>query len=419
MVRRSTARMRLQTSTAEVSAPPLSVRDSTHLTEKEWSLLKQARLPRDVQVEAWTAAGTNRQLAYATHGVFRYFGKFPPTLAAHLIERYTTPGDNVLDPMVGSGTTAVECALRERRVVARDVSPLSILLTKVKTTFVDGAGAFRALERVERRYQRGVAHPEVHPVGLRNPGHWFLPATARSLSRLRSAIEEEAPGAERDLLLVSFAATVRRVSRATTQQGRLFLDVATALEDAWPTFEARAKQAILAVSAFTTPKTPVIVEQRSVLSTAATANEQHLVIAHPPYFNNYKYSGVNSLELAWLGADHNLVRKQEIREAFKIGDPAKVSEYVDDMQTAVTHMLHELAPGGRLALMIGDTTLRGEYVPTTQMLLSRLTGLPARLELVALRVPQFTEATWVASQRRTGAKVGVTLCDFVLVLRKT
>lgn len=399
--------------------PPLEVRGPHDFTARERFLLEQASFPRNIAVEAWTAKGTNRQLAYSTHGVFRYFGKFPPTLAAHLIERFTRRGESVLDPMVGSGTTAVEAALLRRDVVARDVSPLSVLLSRVKTTPLEKKAVDRALDRVHRRYETSGDIGHFHPVGLRNPHHWFLAATTDSLSRLRRAIEDEDPGPAKDLLLVSFAATVRRVSRATTQQGRLFLDVATALEDAWPTFEARAKQAALAVSVFAQPTTSILIEQKSVLDAGVKPGQHKLLIAHPPYFNNYRYSGVNSLELAWLGCDHSKIRKQEIRESFKVGNPEKVAAYIDDMHLAVSNMVREVAHGGHLALMIGDTTLRGTYIPTTSMLLSRMRRLPVTLDMAALRVPQFTEATWVASQRRTGVTVGVTLCDFVLIFRKS
>ena len=86
----------------------------------------------DLPVEEWTSAASNRALQYATHGIFRYFGKFPPLVARRLICQFTRPGDLVLDPMIGSGTTAVEAGLLGRRCAALDVNPLSLLLTRVK-----------------------------------------------------------------------------------------------------------------------------------------------------------------------------------------------------------------------------------------------------------------------------------------------
>ena len=56
-----------------------------------------------------------------------------------------------------------------------------------------------------------------------------------------------------------------------------------------------------------------------------------LVILHPPYFNSYKYSSINSLESGWLGIDRSSFRSGEIKEFFKVGKPEKYADYVEDI----------------------------------------------------------------------------------------
>ena len=385
-------------------------------------MLARAHLADRAPLEAWTCHGSNRQLAYSTHGIYRYFGKFPPPVAAHLISRFTTESEWVLDPTVGSGTTAVEALLARRHVVARDVSPLSILLTRVKTTPLSAPRAVASFARVHATYRKQSRTLLPRPIGLRNPLHWFLPATMKSLGRIRAAIEREPEGDNRNLLLVAFVATVRRVSLATTQQGRLFLDVATARPDAWPTFRERFARALEAVQTLPGANTTTV---RAGLHNVLEAPPRDgsaspkLIIVHPPYFNNYRYSSINRLELAWLGIDYKDIRPAEIRESFKVGKLELLDGYVRDMAVAIDHLASALANDGFLALMIGDTTLRGSYVPTAHRVLSKIAHLPLTLELVALRIPRYTEASWVASQRRHGHQVGINLSDFVLVFRKT
>jgi hypothetical protein len=372
--------------------------------------VSRAGLDAIAPCEAWTLAATNRELQYATHGLFRFFGKFPPPIAAHLIAAYTRPGDLVIDPMVGSGTTAVEALLAGRRARVSDVSPLSVLLSRVKTTHVDAA---EALERV--RAWRGKS-AEATLVGLRNPTHWFLPETIASLARIRSAIGSLEEGPARSLLMVAFLAIVRRASRATTQQGRLFLDAETALPDAWPAFETKAIQAIAAVRAL-----PPDWHADVRLAPATRASEGEtapLCIVHPPYFNNYKYSSVSSLELAWMGVDAKEVRRSEVREAFKVGGVQNARRYVSDMLAVLASCAQRVHHGGRVALMVGDATFRGEYLPLTRELVDGARDFGLEPELVAVRVPKFTEASWVASQRRTKGRIGVSLHDFVVVLRR-
>ncbi len=391
--------------------PALEVRRELAATERE--MLDRAGLIGDYPVEAWTVSGSNQAVGYATHSLFRYFGKFPPPLAGHLIRRHTGQGDLVRDPTCGSGTTGVEALLYGRRCELSDVNPFCTLLARVKTRHVPEEQLRAAVDRVAEAYRpMDPAASVVEPTGLRNLEHWFLPDTIRSLRGLRHGIESESVGQVREFLLAMFASCVRRVSRATTQQGRQFLDVATALEDAWPIFERNARKACAAVGGLPTDHL-VQVEQRNLLETPTTCEPAALTIVHPPYFNAYRYSSINSFEMAWLGYPPADVRRQEIREAFKTATRGKVERYVEEMSRALANAVATTRTGGTVGLMIGDTILRGDYIPVVRSVLDRS---PRQLSLqeVALRVPRHTEATWVASQRRTGRQVGTKLYDFVL-----
>ena len=124
----------------------------------------------DLPVEEWTSGASNRALQYATHGLFRYFGKFPPLVARHLIGEFTRPDDLVLDPMVGSGTTAVEAALLGRRCAALDVNPLSLLLTRVKCRRLGRSRLGRRLAEILTDVsRRGLAEP-AYPAALADRG---------------------------------------------------------------------------------------------------------------------------------------------------------------------------------------------------------------------------------------------------------
>ncbi len=56
-------------------------------------------------------------------GSNKYAGVTPAFVIYNMVKRYTEPGDTVLDPMAGSGTTIDVCKEEGRRVVAFDVSP--------------------------------------------------------------------------------------------------------------------------------------------------------------------------------------------------------------------------------------------------------------------------------------------------------
>jgi hypothetical protein len=188
-------------------------------------------------LEIWTSKGSNKALSYLTHGIFRYFGKFPPPIARYLIQRYTKPSDLVIDPMCGSGTTAVESMLLKRSAICFDINPLAVLLTKAKITKITAEDFDILLKKIIEDTKKNNKNIEPNLIGLRNPTHWFLPETIISLNKIRSSILNlETDEQTKNIFYIIFLSIVRRVSRATTQQGRLFLDVVTAEKDALPFF---------------------------------------------------------------------------------------------------------------------------------------------------------------------------------------
>ena len=61
----------------------------------------------------------------------KYWGKKPIECLGFLVEKLTHPHDLVVDPFVGSGLIARECALRERRFIGIDINPVSIELARM------------------------------------------------------------------------------------------------------------------------------------------------------------------------------------------------------------------------------------------------------------------------------------------------
>ena len=68
----------------------------------------------------------NSDTQYLSHNIHRYSGKFIPQIAHSAIELLTSPGDVVLDPYLGSGTTALEAMLLGRKCIGVDLNPLAI-----------------------------------------------------------------------------------------------------------------------------------------------------------------------------------------------------------------------------------------------------------------------------------------------------
>ena len=76
--------------------------------------------------EFWTSA---QREGHSLHEV-SYRACFKPSLPAFFVERLSRPGDLVLDPFMGRGTTPLEALLRGRVPCGNDVNPLSAMLVR-------------------------------------------------------------------------------------------------------------------------------------------------------------------------------------------------------------------------------------------------------------------------------------------------
>ncbi|HIJ51687.1 MAG TPA: class I SAM-dependent methyltransferase [Planctomycetes bacterium] len=66
------------------------------------------------------------------HRLHPYLGKYIPQLVEIFLRKYFTPGQTVLDPFVGSGTTSVQANELGINSIGYDVSAFNILLARVK-----------------------------------------------------------------------------------------------------------------------------------------------------------------------------------------------------------------------------------------------------------------------------------------------
>jgi len=92
---------------------------------------------------------------YLTHWIYPYKGKFHPQMVRAALNIIgLEPGETVLDPFVGSGTTALEAQLLGINCVGFDASPLCVLQSGVKTASHEVVDKIRerceALRRVNR-----------------------------------------------------------------------------------------------------------------------------------------------------------------------------------------------------------------------------------------------------------------------------
>ncbi|MBP1910731.1 TRM11 family SAM-dependent methyltransferase [Methanolobus bombayensis] len=100
---------------------------------KKWNITTFA--PSDCNLNPKTTIWSFPQRGnWATHNG-KYRGNWSPIIPRNLILRYTEKGDTVLDQMVGSGTTLIECKLLGRNGIGVDINPASIMVARNRIDF--------------------------------------------------------------------------------------------------------------------------------------------------------------------------------------------------------------------------------------------------------------------------------------------
>ena len=123
--------------------------------KKGWNVFKKT-LPHQ------QGAYSKRNWGHPLHSLCSYQGKMKPSLAAHLIRTFTSPGDRIADPFSGVGTIPFEAALHGVTAWGFDISPPAVHITKGKV----GEWMRRECDDVVQRLEQHLAECKVRPEDL-------------------------------------------------------------------------------------------------------------------------------------------------------------------------------------------------------------------------------------------------------------
>jgi len=139
------------------------------------------------------------------HRLHPYLGKFIPQLVEVFIRKYFLPGQTILDPFCGSGTTLVQANELGVNSIGYDISAFNVLLTRAKTRNYDinkvRTEVLDALNKVKTFTQSNTNQlalweeraaaldlPETDNVYLQE---WFAPKALNELLTYRYIIQKE------------------------------------------------------------------------------------------------------------------------------------------------------------------------------------------------------------------------------------
>jgi len=310
---------------------------------------------------------------YATHGLFPYRGKFHPQMIKGLINIMgLKPGDTVLDPMMGSGTTLVEAALMGICSIGIDASPFCRFMaqTKLDTLSMSLMRAKKALnnyEEVFEYFKKKVGSPNIGARSTSKKAH-------RGVMSVMEPVAEYATAQDRGRL------TKKQRETSDTYNFLLlaYLDSAGYSERSQRKSPLDQFKAILERYLFVAEKIQKVLEgSESDLAPgkALEGDARNLpiedssvdgIIFSPPYSFAIDYLKNDAFHLNFLGIELDRLRESMIGLRGK-NLSEKFEAYKEDMEKVLTECSRVLRPDRICTIIVG----------TNNNQLGKLLGMPS------------------------------------------
>jgi DNA modification methylase len=351
--------------------------------------------------------------------------RMAPGIALGVISKANKPL-RILDPMMGSGTVVALARLMGHKAIGFDIDPLAVLISKVWTTAAASEKAKIKAREVLVRAQRifssmrqGEAYPTHSDRETRKfVAYWFDGYARRQLASLSLAIARVRDEATRNILLCALSRLIitkqsgaslamdlshsrphKAFRRAPVKPFRKFLAAVDHV----------AENCIDKKSVGRGPASRVCLgDARSLPVQDASID---LVVTSPPYLNAIDYIRCSKFSLVWMGyripdlrkvragsvgtespgseahsdyAIQAIISDMKLKPGLGRHDEAVLAHYIGDMQRAMREVARVLAPGGRAVYVIGENTVRGTYIRTSQVIsaIAKLCGLEVKYRRV-------------------------------------
>lgn len=276
---------------------------------------------------------------YLTHWIYPYKGKFHPQMIRALLNIIgLKQGETVLDPFIGSGTTAVEAQLLGINCIGIDISPLCVLQSKVKTESIDVLPQIIEWKEEIIKWMRpslfnlegksiDEAISSIHDEKVKN-FFWMAKLVAISDKARRGRDFSNSFFKNLEVMINSVADYVDIVKKLNLKLGKIDIKLG----------DARA----------------LPLEKESVDG----------IVTSPPYSIALDYIANDAHALKELGYDLSELKEKFIGVRGK--GKTRIVLYNEDMKKSLEEMFRVLKPEKYAVIVIGNATYRGQEIKTVE-----------------------------------------------------
>lgn len=345
---------------------------------------KPSEVTPDTPLESLNLNWTERDLPERVrtkhvHRLHPYLGKYIPQLVEVFLRKYFKPGQTILDPFVGSGTTLVQANELGINSIGFDISQFNITLCRAKTMKYDLKQARQEvmdiLEKVTTVTQKEFKqlslweNPAAYDVSLSKTDSdylktWFAPQALHELLIYKNLIFT-GQYQYKDLMKVILSRSAR--SARLTTHFDLDFPKKPQTEPYW--CYKHSRQCYPTQEAFKFLKrysldTLKRIEEFAHLRTDATVWIEHGdsremkiphidgVITSPPYVGLIDYHDQHAYAYHLLGLDDR--SEHEIGPASNGSSQKAQQKYLEDIAAVFQSCIKSMSSGGRLIVVAGD-----------------------------------------------------------------
>ena len=337
------------------------------------------------------------------HNIHSYPAKLIPHIPYYFLnnKQYIPKNGIVGDFFCGSGTVLVEASLAGHESIGMDINPLSVLISKVKTTPLQ----HKSLESdflLIRRKIKTLKTPTIPDFPYRD--YWFSDSTSKKLGLIKHALDSvKLTRNNNNFFKLCFSSIIRNCSNADPrisppvfskrmkilyQEGRK-IDPVKLFEESM----IRNSYRLQFLSNFTKLKKSKVIQGDST-KINNLRNHLDVVITSPPYIDAQKYMRSSKLELYWLGLTNpksfikydknsigteknnytidydldgkNLKSVYDLIDFINSRNPRRayvLKKYLVQIENVLLSIRKSLKSSGKLVLVIGNNKMAGTRIP--------------------------------------------------------
>jgi hypothetical protein len=319
-----------------------------------------------------------RERTKHVHRLHPYLGKFIPQLVEIFLRKYLLPGQTVIDPFCGSGTTLIQANELGINAIGYDVSAFNVLLCRVKTAKYNLAETRKEVLDILKKV-RLITHENNHQLDLwtfESNGfvvpqsdnqylqRWFAPQALHELLAYRLLIDTE--GYQYQDLLKIILSRSARSARLTTHFDLDFPRHPQTVpywcykhaRECYPNTEALkflerySFDTLRRLEEFSTLRTNTFVDVHHANSLNAVFPPAHCVITSPPYVGLIDYHEQHAYAYHLLGLDDK--RNEEIGPAANGSSEKAREKYQKDIAEVFRRLVNTMPQGGHLIVVAAD-----------------------------------------------------------------